>query len=138
MGGGVGGNVAVKAVSGLSNATKGKIGEAVARAGIALRGEKVIAAQEKAGSVINGVSGRGAKAVPDYVVKDAKGNVKVVAAKFGSSNLTGAQKDSQKQMGDSFTVSRTTCNDVANAGATAGAATGAAASCVATESSPCR
>lgn len=140
VGGGVGANVAVKAVSGLSNAAKGKIGEAVARAGIAARGEKVIASQRPAGKVgeLGNVSGRGANAKPDYVVKDKSGNVKVVEAKFNSSGLTGAQKDLQKQMGDSFTVSRTTYDDVANAGAAAGATAGAAASCVATTSSPCR
>ncbi|WP_052417786.1 RHS repeat-associated core domain-containing protein [Cellvibrio mixtus] len=140
-GGGIGGNVAVKAVSGLSNATKGKIGEAVARAGIAARGEKVLVPQgTRAGDIkqLGNINGRGANSKPDYVVQDKSGNVKVVEAKFNSSGLTGAQKDLQKQMGDAFTVSRTTLNDVANAGTAAGAAAGAAASCVATTSSPCR
>ena len=63
-----GGSSAAKtAVGSLSNGAKGTIGEAVARVGIAARGEKVIASHEKAGEHIAGLSGRGAKAVPDYI-----------------------------------------------------------------------
>ncbi|PKL98883.1 MAG: hypothetical protein CVV17_09775, partial [Gammaproteobacteria bacterium HGW-Gammaproteobacteria-7] len=113
-------------VSGLSNGAKGKLGEGVARAGIALRGEKVIAAQTAAGKVpeLGGVSGRAAKAVPDFVVQGKDGAVKVVEAKFGTSQLTGAQKALKAQVGDAFTVARTTANDVANAGGAAGAVAG--------------
>ncbi len=140
VGGFSGGGIAVNSVRGMSTAAKGKIGEVVTRAGIAARGEKVIASQRPAGKVgeLGSISGRGANAKPDFVVKDKSGNVKVVEAKFGSSNLTGAQRDLKKQMGDAFTVSRTTYDDVANAGATAGAATGAATACVATTSNFCR
>jgi hypothetical protein len=132
-------SAAKTAVCSLSNGAKGKIGEAVARVGIAARGEKLIAAQGKAGEHIAGLSGRGAKAVPDYIVKDASGNVKVVEAKFGSSQLTGAQKDLKSQMGHAFTVSRTTYDNVGKVGGAAGAVTGGAAgNCASGGSGPCQ
>jgi uncharacterized protein RhaS with RHS repeats len=129
----IGGSTAANAiVSGMSNGAKGALGEAVARVGIAVRGETVIASQTAAGKVaeLGSVTGRAAKAVPDYVVKTGDGAVKVVEAKFGTSGLTGAQQALKSQMGDAFTVSRTTANEVANvagnAGAVVGGSTGAA------------
>jgi hypothetical protein len=130
----VGGATAARAaVSGLSNGTKGKIGEAVARVGIAARGERVIASQTAAGRVaeLGNITGRGARAVPDYVVRGRDGAVKVVEAKFNTAGLTGAQRDLQSQLGAAFTVSRTTLDDVANAGGAAAAgATGASSASV--------
>ncbi len=118
-------------VSGLSNGAKGTLGEATARVGIAMRGEKVIASQTAAGKVpeLGNITGRAAKAIPDFVVKSADGSVKVVEAKFGTSGLTGAQRALKNTMGEAFTVSRTTADEVANAagrvGAVAGGSTGA-------------
>lgn len=123
----VGGSAAARTVvSGLSNGAKGKLGEGVARLGIALRGEKVIAAGTKAGDVaeLGSITGRAAKSIPDFVVKTKEGAVKVVEAKFGTSRLTGAQTALKNQMGDAFTVSRTTVNEVANAGGAASAVVG--------------
>lgn len=122
----------------MSNASKGTLGEAVARIGIAARGEKVIVPHGKVGEHIAGVSGRGAKAVPDFIVKDKNGAVKVVEATFRSAQLKGAQRDLKNQMGDPFSVSRTTYKDVANAGGAAGAvAGGTAGNCVSGASGPC-
>jgi RHS repeat-associated protein len=126
-----GGSRALVAITkGLSNATKGSIGEAVARAGIALRGEKIIATKEVARTVteLGELSGRAARAVPDFVVQDAKGAVKVVEAKFGTSNLSGAQRALQKSLGDdSFQISRTSYEEVGAVGGVAGAAASGAA-----------
>jgi hypothetical protein len=131
LGGIGGGRGLVTLVGNLSNSTKGRIGEMVARVGIAARGEKVLvdgtrATGRTAGSVKElGVSGRGAKARPDFIVQDRKGNVKAIEAKFGSARLTKAQQDLRNQLGDRFQTSRTTYEDVGRAGAAVG---GAAAS----------
>jgi hypothetical protein len=129
----IGGSAAARSiVSGMSNGAKGTLGEVAARVGIAARGEKVIASQTAAGKVaeLGNITGRAAKAVPDFVTKAADGTVKFVEAKFGTSGLTGAQQALKGQMGAAFTVSRTTANEVANvaghAGAVAGGSTGAA------------
>ena len=129
----IGGSTAARSiVSGLSNGAKGTIGEVAARVGIAVRGEKVIASQTAAGKVaeLGNITGRAANAVPDFVVRTADGAVKVVEAKFGTAGLTGAQRALRNQMGEAFTVSRTTASEVANvaghAGAVAASSTGAA------------
>lgn len=50
----------------------------------------------------------------------------VVEAKFNTAGLTGAQRALKKQLGNAFTVSRTTLNNVGKAsGIAAGAASGA-------------
>ncbi|WP_157515111.1 RHS repeat-associated core domain-containing protein [Luteimonas abyssi] len=129
--GGIGGASAARAAVGLlSNGTKGRIGEAVAQIGIAVRGERVIASQVPAGRVaaLGQVTGRGARAVPDFVVRGRDGSVKVVEAKFNTAGLTGAQRDLSSQLGSAFTVSRTTMGDVAKSGAVFGAVTGGAGS----------
>jgi hypothetical protein len=123
----IGGATAARsAVSGLSNGAKGQIGETVARVGIAARGENVVAQQTRAGKVteLGNVTGRAAKSVPDFVVQGKDGAVKVVEAKFGTSGLTGAQKELKNQLGDAFSVVRTTADDVANAGGVVGGVAG--------------
>jgi len=128
-----GAGLARATVSRLSAGAKGKIGETAARLGIAAKGEKVLAQQTRAGDVaeLGDVTGRAAKSVPDFVVEGKDGAVKVVEAKFGTSGLTGAQRELKAQLGDSFEVVRTTADDVAKVGGAlgggAGAATGAAA-----------
>ncbi|WP_196802112.1 RHS repeat domain-containing protein [Sphingomonas phyllosphaerae] len=133
-------------VNSLSNASKGKLGEAVTRAGIALRGERVIASQERAGKVAalaGRVSGRAARSVPDFVVRKPNGTVGIVEAKFGTSRLTGAQRALQGQMGSSFQTSRTTAQEVSNAAGHAGSVLSAGAAqaipqCQTNTNSSCR
>jgi hypothetical protein len=100
----------------------------VAGVGIAAKGENVIAAQTRAGKVaeLGDVTGRAAKSVPDFVVQGKDGAVKAVEAKFGTSALSGAQKELKNQLGDAFSVVRTTADDVANAGGIAGGVAGGA------------
>ncbi|NRB25799.1 MAG: hypothetical protein HRU42_19580 [Shewanella sp.] len=136
-----GGKALTSAAKLLSNQTKGKIGEGVTRLGIAARGEKVIAAQAKAGNVqqLGNITGRAANSRPDFVVQTASGAVKVVEAKFGTAGLTGAQRQLKKQIGKgAFQVSRTSYDDVARAGSATGAATGGATgNCAASANSAC-
>lgn len=122
-------------VSGLSNGAKGRLGEGVAGAGIALRGEKVITSQTAAGKVpeLGQLAGRAARAVPDFVVRARDGAVKVVEAKFNTAGLTGAQRALRTELGPAFTVSRTTIGEVANAGGVAGAVAGGSAGAAADE-----
>lgn len=117
-------------LDGLSNAAKGKIGEAVARAGIAMRGEQVVASQQAAGRVselAGRVSGRGARAVPDFVVRKANGAIGAVEAKFNTSGLTGAQRALKGQLGADFRISRTTSAEIAGPAGHVTGATAAAA-----------
>jgi RHS repeat-associated protein len=113
-------------VKGFSNATKGTIGETVTRVGIALRGETVVARGQVAGKVtsLGSLSGRAAKAVPDFVVQTGGGAIKVIESKFGSSQLTGAQKALKAVMGDAFDVSRTTYSEVGRVGGGIGSVAG--------------
>jgi hypothetical protein len=143
LAGGLGGAKALTSqVKSMSNATKGKIGEHVARAGIAMRGEKIVEQAEQAKKVpgLGQVTGRGANSRPDFVVQDKSGNMKVVEAKFGSSNLTPAQKDLQNQLGsEGFRVSRTTYAEVGAVGGSVGsAAAGAASNCAMSAADPCK
>jgi RHS repeat-associated protein len=121
-----GARIARIGIDGLSIGAKGRIGEAVARAGIALRRESVVATQQAAGRVAElagRTSGRGARAVPDYVVRKATGSIGVVEAKFGTARLSTAQRALQSQLGGDFRVSRTTAAELSGA---AGNVTGAA------------
>ncbi|MFN4161186.1 MAG: RHS repeat-associated core domain-containing protein [Stenotrophomonas sp.] len=132
----LGGSTAARTVvSGLSNGAKGRLGEGVARVGIALRGEKVLASQTAAGKVgeLGQLGARAAKAVPDFVVRGRDGAVKVVEAKFNTAGLTGAQRALRSEIGSAFTVSRTTVGEVANAGGVAGAVAGGSAGAAAGE-----
>lgn len=136
-----GGKALTTLVRGLSNQTKGKIGEAVARVGIAARGEKIVARGEKAGKVseLGQVTGRAQNAKPDFVVSKADGSTGVVEAKFGSSQLTPAQAELKSQMGDAFQVSRTTYEEVRAVGGAAGSvAGGATGNCVSGAPGPCQ
>ena len=82
---------------------KGDIGEAFTRARITLGGDKVIATQRAAGEVpdlAGRVSGTGANAAPDFVVKTRNGVVKVVESlglvtsrrRAGAGNVPGTRK----------------------------------------------
>jgi hypothetical protein len=116
------------AAKGLSIGTKGKIGEAVAKAGIALKGDKILVEGGKtaAGKIpeLGKLSGSAARSKPDFVVKGKDGAIKAVEAKFGDSKLTGPQKALQGALGDAFSVSRTSYDDVAKTGGALGGAAG--------------
>lgn len=109
--GGAGGGRALTAfTSNLSNTTKGLVGEGMARAGIFLRGEKVIDRGVRA--VEYGATGRAGRSVPDFIIQKTNGTTGYVEAKFGKSTLTGAQRALQQQEGDAFRISRTSYDDV--------------------------
>jgi hypothetical protein len=87
----------------------------------------VIARADKAGEVsqLGKVTGRAANSKPDFVVRKADGSVGIVEAKFGTSQLTKAQRELRKQVGeDAFRISRTSYEDVRNAGGAAGSVAG--------------
>jgi uncharacterized protein RhaS with RHS repeats len=116
------------AAKGLSIGTKGKIGEAVAKAGIALKGEKILPGGGKAAAKsFDGLKGSAARAKPDFVVQGKDGATKAVEAKFGDAKLTGPQKALQGALGNAFSVSRTSYDDVAKAGGAVGGAAGGTA-----------
>ncbi len=116
------------AAKGLSIGTKGKIGEAVAKAGIALRGEKILVegGRTAAGQItqLGKLSGSAARSKPDFVVQGKDGAIKAVEAKFGNSELRRPQQALQRALGDAFSVSRTSYDDVAKTGGALGGAGG--------------
>ncbi|MNI11403.1 hypothetical protein D3C81_443380 [compost metagenome] len=111
----------------VSKKMKGDIGEGVARIGILLRGEKVLGKQDAAIEFVTefgNLSKKAGRAVPDYIVQK-NGVIKVVEAKFGTAQLTPAQRALRKEIGsDRFYISRTTYQEVANVGRGVGATTG--------------
>ena len=113
------------AAKGLSIGTKGKIGEAVAKAGIALKGEKILPGSGKAAAKsFDGLKGSAARSKPDFVVQGKDGAIKAVEAKFGNSELRRPQQALQRALGDAFSVSRTSYDDVAKTGGALGGAGG--------------
>ena len=134
--GGVGGALAKqrasKAISGLSNQAKGKLGETIVRGKLALKGQKVIAKQTPASEVagLDHVTGRGANSVVDFAVRGKDGATKVIDAKFtttGRVSNTGAQKHLKDQIGDNFSNAVVHADDVATAAERAGAVVGGTA-----------
>ncbi|MFZ4604273.1 MAG: RHS repeat-associated core domain-containing protein, partial [Caulobacterales bacterium] len=122
--GGFGGSRALTAgARALSPVTKGKLGEAATRVGMALRGERVVATKELARDVpeLGTLSRQAGRGRPDFVVRDGRGAVRVVESKFGDSPLRPAQRALQSEVGDSaYRVSRTTYGQVGAVGAAAG------------------
>jgi hypothetical protein len=140
VGGFVGGKAFSSAAQGIASIeTKGKIGEVAARVGISLRGERVIAVKERAGNLFEGLKGAAARAKPDFVVKDGRGVLKAVEAKFGNSPLSSGQKALQNAVGpEKFREARFGYDTIDKAGAAAaGAATGAVTNCAAGSPGPC-
>ncbi len=124
----IGGGAAARGIIGnLSNAQKGRRGEIVASARSTLRGESVVAKNQVARQSLD-VTGRGAGSKPALVVRQRDGTLAAREAKFGTSRLTPAQRDLQRQLGDRFETMRTTADDVGRVGQAAGAAAGTAAS----------
>ena len=118
------------AAKSLSIGTKGKIGEAVAKAGIALKGEKILAQGQAAGKVgeLGKLSGQAARAKPDFVVQGKDGVAKAVEAKFGDAKLSGAQKALEGALGpDKFSTVRTSYDAIGKVGGAAGGAVGGVA-----------
>ena len=141
VGGFAGGEGLVTAAKGLNIATKGHIGEMVARIGIAARGETVVARGEAAGRVAelgaHKLTSTAARAKPDFVVRTITGKTKVVEAKFGSAGLTRAQRALKAEMGSDFQVSRTSYGDVSKVGGAAGGVTSRQAGCSTDAQSSC-
>ena len=134
--GGVGGALAkqgaTKAIGGLSNQAKGKLGETIVRGKLALKGQKVIATQTKASNVpgLQNVTGRGANSVVDFAVKGKNGATKVIDAKFtttGKVSNTAAQNHLKGQIGSNFSNAVVHGDDVATAAGRVGAAVGGSA-----------
>ena len=134
--GGIGGALAkqgaTRAIGGLSNQAKGRLGETIVRGKLALKGQKVIATQTKASQVpgLQNVTGRGANSVVDFAVKGKNGATKVIDAKFtttGKVSNTGAQRHLKSQIGDNFSNAVVHADDVATAAGRAGAVVGGAA-----------
>jgi RHS repeat-associated protein len=141
--GDIGGGRALTAISrSLGSQTKGKLGEAISRVGIAARGEKVIARDQKASEVaeLGQLSGKAQNAKPDFVVQSSDGSIGVVEAKFGKGQLTPAQRELRNQMGnEAFRLSRTSYDDVRDAGGVVGAVTGGATgNCAGSAPGPCQ
>jgi len=108
--------------------TKGAIGEAAAKAGIAMRRESIVASKASAKSIAElkstSMSRSAGRSKPDFVVRDRQGNIKVVEAKFGEARLSNGQRDLQKAMGsENYTVSRTTASEVGDAAGAVAAVT---------------
>ena len=134
--GGIGGALAkqgaTRAIGGLSNQAKGRLGETIVRGKLALKGQKVIATQTKASQVpgLQNVTGRGANSVVDFAVRGKNGATKVIDAKFtttGKVSNTGAQRHLKSQIGDNFSNAVVHADDVATAAGRAGAVVGGAA-----------
>ena len=135
MTGGVGGAFAkqgaTKAISTASNKTKGKIGEAVVRGRLALKGHLIPTTQTRVSRItgLEHVAGRGANSIADFAVRGRNGVAKVIDAKFtttGKVSNTGAQRHLKSQIRDNFSNSVVHASDVAKAAGNAGAAVGGA------------
>lgn len=121
-----GGRIASSFIARASNKAKGSLGEAVARAGIFLRGEAVLAKRKVALEVtaLGSLVGRAAKSVPDFVTGTRAGVVRVIEAKFGTSSLTRAQRALRDTPGINFTTARTSYGQVQSFGRSSGSIIG--------------
>jgi RHS repeat-associated protein len=118
LGGGLGGRGLTGALRGLSNATKGQIGEALSIAGNTLRGSTLVETQ----ATIPGQT-----TIVDSVWRSITGATYYVESKFGTSGLTAAQRRAAQALGDAYHVERWGYPFFNNAGAAAGGAAGGAA-----------
>lgn len=132
-----GGRALTSVARGLSISAKGRIGERIARTDIALRRETVIATRTAArdipelGNQLSHLSSRALRAKPDSVVRTRSFDTKIVEAKFGTSQLTGAQRALRNDVGGqdhiSFVTSRTWYDAIRRTGQALGGFTGGAA-----------
>ena len=118
VGGGLGGKGLVGVLKGLSNRTKGRIGEGLAIAKNRLKGLRKI--KGPGGRIYN------TRARRDAQYTDRNGNVFEGEAKFGTSSLTSAQREAQRILGDQYIVDKFTYPFFGNVGATIGGTTSGA------------
>ena len=113
--GGFGGSVARSSLARMSIQTKGRIGEAIAAAGIRARGGKILARGQPAKSldkITSPLSRSGGRSKPDFLVRRISGKIEVVEAKFGTARLSAPQRALQDDLGSAFSVARTSAEDV--------------------------
>ena len=96
IGGGFGGKALTKGLSGLSNRTKGKIGEALSNGYNRARGSRRVWEDRIPGQTTR----------PDSVWTSRGGERYYVESKFGKSSLTGPQRKAARELGDSYHVER--------------------------------
>jgi RHS repeat-associated protein len=136
-GGGLGSGAARFALRRASNGAKGSLGEFFAWVAIKARGGKIIGETGSkalpAGTIpqLGKVTGRAARARPDFVFRARDGKIRVWEAKYSTKDtryttegLTGAQLALRNQLGESFHIFRVTESTVANTAGVAGATGG--------------
>lgn len=119
VGGGLASRGLVNFTKGLSNATKGQIGETLSLANNWAKGSRLIETQTR--------SIPGYRTVVDSTWRSIRGTTYYVESKFGTSGLTKAQRAAANGMGDLYHVERWGYGFVGNAGAVGGGAAGGAA-----------
>ncbi len=119
LGGGLGGRALTSGLRGLSNGTKGQIGEALSVANNTLRGSTMIGRQT--------TSIPGQTTIVDSTWRSITGRTYYVESKFGTSGLTAAQRRAQAAVGDAYRVERWGYPFFDRAGAAAGGAVGGGA-----------
>lgn len=120
VGGGLGGRALTSGLRGLSNGTKGQIGEALSIAKNTLRLSTQAAPRSSA-------SIPGQSTLVDSTWRSITGRIYYVESKFGTSGLTSAQRRAAQAMGDAYRVERWGYPFFNRAGAAAGGAAGGAA-----------
>jgi RHS repeat-associated protein len=120
LGGGLGGRALTSGLRGLSNTTKGQIGEALSVASNTLKGSTQIAAR-------NTATIPSQTTLVDSTWRSITGRIYYVESKFGTSGLTSAQRRAAQAMGDAYHVERWGYPFFDRAGAAAGSAVGGGA-----------
>ncbi|MBL8350366.1 MAG: hypothetical protein JNL87_08610 [Burkholderiaceae bacterium] len=119
VGGGLGGKGLTSAVRGLSNGTKGSIGETLSIANNRLMGSRLVSTQAR--------SIPGQRTIVDSTWRSLTGNTYYVESKFGTSGLTSAQRAAANAVGDAYHVERWGYPFFERVGAYGGGAAGGAA-----------
>ena len=114
--GGLGGRLLTGSLRGLSNITKGNIGENLSTISNTLKGGRQIA---DTNSIIEGT---GLTTKVDSQWKSIFGSNYVVESKFGTSTLTSAQRIAQRALGDAYHVKRWSYGFFTGVGAVGGGA----------------
>ncbi|RDZ29494.1 RHS repeat-associated core domain-containing protein [Lysobacter silvisoli] len=119
VGGGLAGRGLVNFTKGLSNGTKGQIGETLSLVNNWAKGSRLVETQTR--------SIPGYRTVVDSTWRSIRGTTYYVESKFGTSGLTKAQRAAANGMGDLYHVERWGYDFVGRAGAAAGGAAGGGA-----------
>jgi RHS repeat-associated protein len=119
LGGGLGGRGLTSMMRGLSNSTKGTVGETLSLVENRLAGSTLLNTQT--------ASIPGQRTIVDSTWRSLSGATYYVESKFGTSGLTAAQRAAQRAVGDAYHVERWGYPFFERVGAYAGGAAGAAA-----------